>query len=67
MSKIKRFVIKIKGTIEIFEKVKRVKPKKEDLNKKKIYNKNTTIDNKNSEFIECSDEFIQKIIRNGGL
>ena len=67
MSKIKRFVIKIKGTIESFEKVKRVKPKKEDLNKKKIYNKNTTIDNKNSEFIECSDEFIQKIIRNGGL
>lgn len=67
MSKIKRFAIKIKGTIEIFEKVKRVKPKKEDLNKKKIYNKNTTIDNKNSEFIECSDEFIQKIIRNGGL
>lgn len=55
MSKIKRFVIKIKGTIEIFEKVKRVKPKKEDLNKKKIYNKNTTIDNKNSEFIECSE------------
>ena len=67
MSKIKRFAIKIKGTIEIFEKVKRVKPKKEDLNKKKIYNKNTTIDNKNSEFIECNDEFIQKIIRNGGL
>lgn len=67
MSKIKRFAIKIKGTIEIFEKVKRTKPKNQDLNKKKFYKKNTTIDNKNNEFIECSDEFIQKIIRNGGL
>jgi hypothetical protein len=51
-------VIKFKGTIEIIPvkktNIKIVKPK---------YNKTNTV----PKVIECNDEYIQKIIKNGGL
>ena len=51
-------VIKFKGTIEIIpiktSSVKNIKPK---------YNNPTTI----TRVVECNDEYIKRIIKNGGL
>lgn len=57
------FVVKFKGTIEIIPKniVNNIKntPKNTPKNKKHKYGY--------KEVIECNDEYIQRIIKNGGL
>jgi|TARA_B100000424_G_C22530398_1_gene303469 hypothetical protein len=55
-------VIKIKGNIEIIPKIKNNLKTQTTKNKPK-YNKKIVPDS----LIECDDEYIKKIIKNGGL
>lgn len=55
-------VIKIKGNIEIIPKIKNNIKTQTTKNKPK-YNKKIIQDS----LIECDDEYIKKIIKNGGL
>lgn len=55
-------VIKIKGNIEIIPKIKNNIKTQTTKNKPKYNKKNIT-----DTLIECDDEYIKKIIKNGGL
>tara|TARA_B100000424_G_C22890010_1_gene473457 strand:+ start:776 stop:967 length:192 start_codon:yes stop_codon:yes gene_type:complete len=59
---ISSFVIKFKGTIEIIPKINKNINLQTTKNKPKYNKKNTP-----GSFVECDDEYIKKIIKNGGL
>ncbi len=55
-------VIKFKGTIELIPKIKNNIKTQSTKNKPKYNKKNVT-----GSYIECDDEYIKRIIKNGGL
>lgn len=54
--------IKFKGTIEIIPKINNNMKTQSTKNKSKYNKKNIR-----GSFVECDDEYIKKIIKNGGL